>query len=212
MSKNLKETFCYYTRVSTTMQEEKKTRKSQILAIKNYAEKKKLKLSKEYKDVMTGMDYDRPGFKQMITELNNYKGVIIPFVDRLGRDFIEQMKVFVKLHESKVEIHVVDIGEINPRSLDDQLKYVFESYFSAKERERLIQRIKFGIERKRKEQDGLWGRRMKPIDWEKFYMLKTIGLSMVEISKVLKVGRTTLYRKLNEKNTREKKETTNCEF
>ncbi len=197
--KDLKETFCYYVRVSSKQQEQKRTYENQITAIEKYAEKKNLLLSDEYKDVMTGTKYDRPAFIKMMRKLIDYKGMIVSFIDRLGRDFVEQMRVFAELHKTGVDIHVVDFGELDWDSLDDQFKYVIESYFGAKESERHVQRVKAGIARKRRENNGQWGRKPKDIDWIKYDACVKAGLNKTEIAKALSISRTTLHTKLKER-------------
>lgn len=191
--------YCYYVRVSTKEQEEKRTYEVQINEIKKYVGSLDLILSTEYRDTMSGKSKKRPRFNQMLQDLkSNYKGVIVAFVDRLGRDFVEQLRTYIKIYDTKKEVHVVDYGRINQDNLDDQFKYIIESYFSAKEIERHADRIKGGIERYMKKH-GRWGPKRKEIDEELFERLEKQGLNREQIARVFNMCRTTLYRRIKEK-------------
>ena len=199
----MKETYCYYVRVSSSDQEEKRTYENQIIEIKKYSKENKLKLSNEFRDVMTGKKYNRPQFINMMNTIHEYKGVVIAFIDRLGRDFVEQMRVFVKLYDTGTDLHVVDFGNVDFKSLDDQFKYVLESWFGAKENERHSKRVKGGIARFIKEHKR-WGRLPIEIDWDKYDTLKKAKITNTDIAKILKVSRTTLYSKVKKRNEKEK--------
>lgn len=194
-TKDLKNTYCYYVRVSSKMQEQKGSYKNQIFEIKKYAKANGFILSDEYKDIMTGSKYDRLKLIKMMNNIDKYKGVIVAFIDRLGRDLVEQMRVFTDFIDSKIEIHVTDFGELDYASLEDQFKYIIESYFAAKENERHSKRIIQGIERYKRENDGQWGRKIKKINWERYDKLRKVGFSDPEIAKIFDIGRTTLYDK-----------------
>jgi DNA invertase Pin-like site-specific DNA recombinase len=194
--KNLKNTYCYYVRVSTHQQGEKGTYENQIYKIKEYAETHGLPLSREYRDIKSGASKLRADYNTMMSEIHLYKGVIVNYIDRLGRNMIEQLRTLVDFHDKKIEIHSVDYGEVDIFNLDDQLKYVFESYFGAKERERIISRITAGIERYRREHDGKWGRGIKTFDINLYNKLNELGLTKVAIAGAMSISRSTLYRKL----------------
>jgi len=203
MEKMSENRYCYYVRVSTKEQEEKRTYEVQINEVKKYAESLDLILSTEYRDIMSGKSKKRPKFNQMLQDLkSNYKGVIVAFVDRLGRDFVEQLRTYIKIYDTGKEIHVVDYGRVNQDNLDDQFKYIIESYFSAKEIERHSDRIKGGIERYKKEH-GRWGPKKKEIDWELFERLERQGLNREQLARVFEMCRTTLYRRIKEEEDKE---------
>jgi len=181
--------------VSTKDQEDKRSYENQINQIKKYAKEFGLKISDEYRDTISGTTYKRPAFNKLLDSINNYKGVIVAFIDRLGRDFVEQMNLFVKLYNSGTDVHVVDFGKINMDSIDDQFRYILESWFAAKENLRRRKRQLLGIERYKKEH-GRWGRKEKKIDWKKYEVMKKSGVfSESEIARALGVSRTTLYNK-----------------
>lgn len=199
LANNLKDTYCYYIRVSTKKQNDKGNYKIQINTIKSYSERKNLTLSDEYKDVITGVSTKKPKFNELLKNLSNYRGVIVAFIDRLGRNFVEQLRVFITLYDSGKEVHVVDYGEIDQDNPDDQFKYIIDTYFSAKELSTLKKRIKGGI-KKYKDKYERWGPRRKEItDWELHDRLKKQGLSDDQIARVFKMSRTTLYNRRKEK-------------
>ena len=65
---------------------------NQIKFLKNYAQKHNLKILKIYvDDGYTGTNFDRPGFKNLISDIENKKidTVITKDLSRLGRDYID---------------------------------------------------------------------------------------------------------------------------
>jgi len=189
---NKKETYCYYIRVSTKMQEDRRTFENQKMKIEEYSERNKLTLSDCYRDTISGASKDKPEFNKMISVISQYKGVIVAFIDRLGRNVVEQMRMYVAIYDAGVEIHIADFGEINQNSLDDQLKYMIEMYFGVKELDIIRKRIVVGIERHKKEY-GTWGPKRKEIDLELYKRLRQQGVSKSAAARLFNVSRTTLY-------------------
>ena len=65
---------------------------NQINFLKNYAQKQNLTIYKTYiDDGYTGTNFDRPGFKNLISDIENKKidTVITKDLSRLGRDYID---------------------------------------------------------------------------------------------------------------------------
>lgn len=145
-----------YVRVSTKEQCEDR----QVEAIKQYCQKNKLELEERniVIDKQSGKDFSREGYQL----LKNYllrpgDTLIIKELDRLGRNMEQIKQEWQELTSRGINIIVIDTPILNTTARTDLEKklisnIVFEllSYMAQKERERIKQRQREGIEAARK--------------------------------------------------------------
>jgi len=106
-TKKIKSKYCAYARVSTSNQREEKTIKIQEEALKEYANKNNIELTRILKDdgISGGLE-DRPGLVEMFDYLEeeenqDIEGVIIFKLDRLARDVRIQENLIYDLQEKR---------------------------------------------------------------------------------------------------------------
>ena len=120
-----------------------------------------------YSDRQSGKDFDRPGYKQVISKLQKGDTFVIKSLDRLGRNFdeiLEQWRLITV--EKQVGIIILDIPLFGDLSKDlmgrvvAQLMLTLMSYMAETERTNIRQRQEEGI-RAAKERGVKFGRKPK---------------------------------------------------
>jgi putative resolvase len=101
-----------YGRVSSSRQKEDLER--QIQGLKNYAQEKKWKISKVYKDIGSGLNDQRKGLLKLIADLPkkqpNY--IICSYRDRIARFGTNLLEEFCKIYDTKLkEIRIKEANE-----------------------------------------------------------------------------------------------------
>jgi site-specific DNA recombinase len=131
-------------RVSTKAQASDKRHgvPNQLKANKEFAERHNLTISKEYVDAITGMTESREAFFQLLSEAENYEGVIIYNVRRLGRDEEVSHKLLRLLLESGLTVYSTDRG-FEPLKRD--FRTAMEIALSAEERRNMLRTTQLGL-------------------------------------------------------------------
>ena len=135
-----------YVRVSSKDQCEDR----QMLSLQEFSVPKK----NIYMDKMSGKDFNRPQYKQLIKKLKANDVIVIKSIDRLGRDYDEilnQWRMITK--EIGADIVVLDMPLLNTSSQEKTLTKTFIadlvlqilSYVAQTERENMKMRQKEGI-------------------------------------------------------------------
>lgn len=145
-----------YVRVSTKEQCEDR----QVEAIKEYCKANKLELEERniVIDKQSGKDFNREGYQLLKNYLlRSGDTLIIKELDRLGRNMDQIKKEWQELTEKGINIVVIDTPILNTADKTDLEKklignIVFEllSYLAEKEREKIKQRQREGIEAAKK--------------------------------------------------------------
>lgn len=145
-----------YVRVSTKEQCEDR----QVEAIKEYCKANKLELEERniVIDKQSGKDFNREGYQLLKNYLlRSGDTLIIKELDRLGRNMDQIKKEWQELTEKGINIIVIDTPILNTADKTDLEKklignIVFEllSYLAEKEREKIKQRQREGIEAAKK--------------------------------------------------------------
>lgn len=146
-----KETGCErlfgYARVSTKTQHEDR----QVCSLQNNGvEEKNL-----FVDKISGKDFNRPVYRRLLKKLRPGDVLILPSIDRLGRNYdevVEQWRQLTK--ELQVDIVVLDMPLLDTRNKDVKLMDTFVadlvlqilSFVAHNEREMMRQRQREGIE------------------------------------------------------------------
>ena len=198
-----------YLRVSTIEQEQ--TRQEYLL------EKLNIKFNKSYEDKMTGKTKERPQLKKMIEEVQEGDTVYCESISRLGRNLKDLIDIIDTLINKGVRVVILKEGIDTSNSTYKLLLGIFGS-IAEMERETIQERTKQSIDALKeikehtgeiKTKSGKWfGREEKtikdlPNNFEKYYNKMINGeITKVEMSKLLGVGRATVYRwiKLYENN------------
>lgn len=139
-----------YVRVSSLDQKLER----QIDAIKKWQAKNKIEIHDIYKDKQSGKDFNREGYKQMKSKLQEGDLVVIKSIDRLGRNYdmiIEEWADITK--KIKADIVVIDMPLLDTRSKEENLtgKFISDlvlqilSYVSETERRNIKIRQAEGI-------------------------------------------------------------------
>lgn len=198
-----------YLRVSTMEQEQ--TRQEYLL------KKLNIKFDKSYEDKMTGKTKERPQLKKMIEEVQEGDTVYCESISRLGRNLKDLIDIIDTLINKGVRVVILKEGIDTSNSTYKLLLGIFGS-IAEMERETIQERTKQSIEALKEIKEGTgeirtksgkwFGREEKkindlPNNFEKYYNKMINGeITKVEMSKLLGVGRATVYRwiKLYENN------------
>ncbi|MBC2464749.1 recombinase family protein [Clostridium saccharobutylicum] len=162
-----------------------------------------IKFDKEYIDKMTGKTNERHQLNKMLLELTEGDTVYSESISRLGRSLKDLIDIVERLINKGVRVVIVKEG-IDTNSSTYKLLLGIFGGVAEMERETIQERVIQGIEKCRatgETKTGRWfGREAKnaaalPKDFKKYYN-KMINkeISKVEMSKLLGVGRATLYR------------------
>ena len=117
-----------YARVSTEEQAERGTSiQAQLIACRDYAEKKKYRIVGEFVDDCTGTTLDRPGLNDLQDALDKEKAkVVIVFTDdRLSRNYPNTVIMKSLWAERGIEIHFTDRGK-EEHTLDGMIVSAFK--------------------------------------------------------------------------------------
>lgn len=108
-----------YGRVSTANQS--KNLDAQIESVIEYANKNGYQIDKVYKDIASGMTYDRKSFKDMITKVfkHEIKAIFISYKDRFSRISFDMWKEICK--EADCELIVVNKTESEEKEIFEDI-------------------------------------------------------------------------------------------
>ena len=137
-----------------------------------------------YSDRQSGKDFDRPGYREVVSKLQKGDTFVIKSLDRLGRNFdeiLEQWRLITV--EKQVGIIILDIplfGDLNKDLMGRvvaQLMLTLMSYMAETERTNIRQRQEEGI-RAAKQRGVTFGRRPKAVapEFEEVYVQWREGL------------------------------------
>lgn len=190
-----------YLRVSTIEQEQ--TRQEYML------EKLNIKFNKSYEDKITGKAKERPQLKKMIEEVQEGDTVYCESISRLGRNLKDLIEIIDILINKGVRVVILKEGIDTSNSTYKLLLGIFGS-IAEMERETIQERTKQSIEALKEIKEGTgeirtksgkwFGREEKtigdlPQNFNKYYnKMKKGEITKVEMSKLLGVGRATVYR------------------
>jgi len=208
-SKNIERVFSYL-RVSTKMQKIDMQRKSIEEFLKTHPN---VNVVKEFIDesYSGALGWERPAFKEMMTQIDDVDGIIIYNWDRLSREEEFAVYLMYSLRRKNKFIYISSTREkLNFDELSIRLKTFVDAAFSERERKRIKQRQMDGI-KAYIEKYGRWGPRKKygialtgariseKRFWKLYEQYRKAGISKAGIARILNISRYTLYKRLNEK-------------
>ncbi len=141
-----------YARVSTARQEEEQTIKTQIVTLKEYAEKNGYSIVKEYMDEgWSGDILARPSLDELRNDAKKKKweAVLIYDPDRLARRYSYQELVMDELKEAGIEVMFITVSA--PKNSEDKILHGVRGLFAEYERAKIAERFRLGKLRKVKD-------------------------------------------------------------
>ncbi|MCF8275582.1 MAG: recombinase family protein [Flavobacteriales bacterium] len=141
-----------YGRVSTSTQENEGTIETQLLAVREHAEKHGYSIVREYLDEgWSGDTLVRPNLDQLRMDAKKklWEAVLIFDPDRLARRFSYQELVSDELREAGIEVMFVTTP--TPTNSEDRILFGVKGLFAEYERSKIAERFRLGKVRKAKE-------------------------------------------------------------
>lgn len=188
----------YYARVSTNEQNPER----QVTEARNLG----VPEERIFVDYASGRNYDRPSYKKMMSLLREGDTVIVSSLDRLGRNYkenVEQWKLLTK--DMGVKIRVLDMpmpddAGVMGEAVNDII-IILLSYVADREYQSIRERQKAGIEAAKLR--GVYqGRPQKKIDKDKFLRLygdvQRERRTITSVCKEMKFGRHLYYQLVKE--------------
>jgi DNA invertase Pin-like site-specific DNA recombinase len=187
-----------YLRVSTDLQNEE----SQIGAINEFLITQNVQvIGDPFVDhALSGkIGIVRPQFNEMLHQLDDVDGICVFDWDRLTRD--EEVGVMlmysIRRKGKKVyEARTRNVLTFEPMS--ERILTVIKSMMAEEERHKIHDRQAAGIQAYINNY-GLWGRKIKKINWKRYDEYMALELPKTNIAKLLGISVKTLYRRLKEK-------------
>ena len=158
-----------------------------------------------YIDKVSGKSFDRPEYQRLLNVIRKGDLIIIPSIDRLGRNYTEVQEQWRHITvDLEVDVKVLDMPLLdtstNPQSLDNRfmadLVLQILSYVAQKERENIRARQAQGIANA-KSQGKVLGRpkAVKPDNWIEVYTdWKAKKITAVKAMQILELKPNTFYK------------------
>lgn len=176
-----------YARVSTSQQ----SLDIQINALKEAG----VKENRIFTDKATGSNTQRDGLSLLRLKVEEGDLILVKKLDRLGRDTADMIQLIKEFDAMGIYIRFLDDGISTEGPMGKMIVTILSAVAQA-ERHRILERTNEGrIEAKSK---GIKFGRKRKIDREKILALHSSGISPTEIAKKAKIGRSTVYKLLND--------------
>lgn len=178
-----------YERVSTVKQDEKR----QEISLESY------KIDKRYIDKLSGKNADRTQLNKLMLDAKKCDNIYCESISRLGRNVDDLRKLVEFFKDKEVTVHFIKEGFSTNGNMYKFMLTILGAV-AEMERELIVERVKEGIEKAKRygtKSGKALGRpaREIPKDFEKYYKKWQGGeVTAVEFAKLMKMGRTTLYR------------------
>ncbi len=154
-----------------------------------------MKPSRIFSDKISGSKLDRTGLDLLRVKVEEGDLILVKKLDRLGRDTADMIQLIKEFDAMGVAIRFLDDGISTEGTMGKMVVTILSAVAQA-ERERILERTNEGrIEAKAK---GIKFGRKRTIDRKKSRILFDEGTSVIEITKRLGVGRSTVYKVLKE--------------
>lgn len=188
-----------YSRVS----KETSDNTNQLLLLRDYCEKMGYTIYNEYVDVISGAKEIRPQFQSLMKDASKRKFDLVLFfaLDRLTREGTRKTIQYLQmLDDYGVAYKSYSEQYIDSSGIFKDVIIALLSTLAKQERVRISERVKAGLEKSR--QQGRIGGRptLNEAKIQKIAKLKSDGMSIMAISKELKISRGTVYQYLNSYN------------
>ena len=178
-----------YARVSTSQQ-------SLDLQIKAL-EEAGAKSHRIFTDKMSGSHIDRDGLRSLRVKVEEGDVILVKKLDRLGRDTADMIQLIKEFDSIGVSIRFLDDGISTEGTMGKMIVTILSAVAQA-ERSRILERTNEG--RTEAKLKGIKFGRKRTVDREKIVSLYRSGLGATEVAKQTGIGRSTVYKLLNEVN------------
>jgi DNA invertase Pin-like site-specific DNA recombinase len=176
-----------YARVSTSQQ----SLDIQVKALKEAG----VKPSRIFTDKVSGSHVHRDGLSLLRVKVEENDVILVKKLDRLGRDTADMIALIKEFDEMGVSIRFLDDGISTEGTMGKMVVTILSAVAQA-ERQRILERTNEGrVEAKAK---GIKFGRKRTIDRKKILALYKDGIGATAIAKQMSIGRSTVYKLLND--------------
>jgi DNA invertase Pin-like site-specific DNA recombinase len=169
---------------------------NQLLILRDFCQKMNYEIYNEYVDIVSGGSSIRPEFDHMMQDASKHKFSMLLFyaLDRLTREgtrrtihYLQMLDDYNVTYKSYTEQYIDSSG------IFKDVIIALLSTLAKQERIRISERVKAGLEKSR--QQGRIGGRpaMDSAKIEKIRKMKIAGMSIISISKELRISRGSIY-------------------
>jgi DNA invertase Pin-like site-specific DNA recombinase len=176
-----------YARVSTSQQ----SLNLQTKALKEAG----VKSNRIFTDKASGKSTNRNGLKLLKIKVEEGDVILVTKLDRLGRDTSEMIQLIKEFDEIGVAVRFLDDGISTEGTMGKMVVTILSAVAQA-ERQRILERTNEG--RLDAQKRGVKFGRKRTIDRKKVKAMRKEGLGATEISQQLQIGRSTVYKIINE--------------
>lgn len=176
-----------YARVSTSQQ----SLDSQVKALKVEG----VRDNRIFTDKLSGSHTNRDGLQMLRLKVEEGDVILVKKLDRLGRNTADMIQLIQEFDDMKVAIRFLDDGISTEGTMGKMVVTILSAVAQA-ERQRILERTNEGRE-EAKAKGVKFGR--KPfVNKDEVHALYGKGHGATEISRILKIGRSTVYKVLAE--------------
>jgi DNA invertase Pin-like site-specific DNA recombinase len=176
-----------YARVSTSQQ----SLNIQVKALKEAG----VIESRIFTDIATGSNAKRDGLSLLRLKVEENDLILIKKLDRLGRDTADMIQLIKEFDQLGVSIRFLDDGITTEGAMGKMIVTILSAVAQA-ERHRILERTNEG--RTEAKSKGIKFGRKRTIDREKIISLYSSGLGASQIAKQARIGRSTVYKLIQE--------------
>jgi len=176
-----------YARVSTSQQ----SLETQVNALKVEG----VKSSRIFTDKISGSHTNREGLQLLRIKVENVDVILVKKLDRLGRDTADMIQLIKEFDSMGVAIRFLDDGISTEETMGKMVVTILAAVAQA-ERQRILERTNEG--RAEAQAKGVKFGRKRTVDRKKVLRMKAQGVGPTEIAKKLNIGRSTVYKLLEE--------------
>lgn len=176
-----------YARVSTSQQ----SLDIQIKALKDVG----VTPHRIFIDKASGKDIERSGLQMLRMKVEEGDVILVKKLDRLGRDTADMIQLIKEFDSIGVSIRFLDDGISTEGAIGKMVVTILAAVAQA-ERQRILERTNEG--RAEAKLKGIKFGRKRKIDREKIITLRNSGTGATEIARQTGIGRSTVYKLLQE--------------
>ena len=178
-----------YSRVSTANQDEQ----LQVPRLRAFCERLGYEIYKEYSDVASGKNANRPGWKALQSDARRgeFEAIIVVKLDRIMRSLAQLLDVLQDFEKRRISIITLDQGTIDMSSANSRLQISIIAMVAQWEREIISERTKEAL-RAKKARGEVLGRPSTDFPLHRAALMRKAGASWADIARDLGIPRTTL--------------------
>ena len=178
-----------YSRVSTANQDEQ----LQVPRLRDFCNRLGYEIYKEYSDVASGKNANRPGWKALQSDARRgeFEAIIVVKLDRIMRSLAQLLDVLQDFEKRRISIITLDQGTIDMSSANSRLQISIIAMVAQWEREIISERTKEAL-RAKKARGEVLGRPSADFNLRMAALMRIDGRSWEYIAAALQVNPSTL--------------------